>query len=124
MLYERFIPIILIECCAYYRFMLGRYKHALDALRRAELLLTRPDAEVFYLIGDLFLRRADRNDFQLEADAKKSERLANWSEAKLNFEKAIELDGRRVDSFKKLSSIYVRERHLSKAIEMLEACVL
>lgn len=125
--------------------MLGRFHDALDAFRRAEKLSSRPDAEVFHCIGELLLRKAnlptggeqlppiaqavaatphgDRSAVQLvPLDAIVAD--TNLAAAKQYFQRAIENDGRQVDSFRKLANIHVRESQLTKAIEMLERSVL
>lgn len=48
----------------------------------------------------------------------------NLAVAKQYFQRAIENDGRQVDSFRKLADIHVRESQPAKAIEMLEKSVL
>lgn len=122
--------------------MLGRFHHALDAFQRAEKLVQRPDAEVFHLIGELLLRKTkiftvDQTPAidDVESTTPSAQRIClfpvdgdvsgtNLAEAKQYFWKAIENDGRQVESFRKLATIHMRESKYAEAIEMLESCVL
>lgn len=108
------------------RFILGRYKHAFNALERAESLLTRPDADIFYLLGALLLRKAEQNDTYntMQAENPMDFRSKYLTEAKKYFLLSIEHDSRQVECFRKLSKVYMQESQISKAIEMLERCVL
>lgn len=123
-----------------YSLALGRLRHALDAFRHAETLATRPDAEIFYHIGDLLLRKGEPNSDEQphETAANRKASIAKDAtivgtalpalnadvvEAKQYFMKSIQNDNRQVLSFRKLSAIFVRERDYPRAIEMLESVV-
>ncbi|KAG4066995.1 hypothetical protein HA402_007743 [Bradysia odoriphaga] len=89
-----------------YRFLLGRWRQALDVFVKAESLLQRADAEVYYYIGDLLCRNATHP-------------RANINEAKEYFHRAIQ-NGRQIESHQKLALIYKEENNFAKAIEILE----
>ncbi|KAJ6644549.1 Bardet-Biedl syndrome 4 protein like, partial [Pseudolycoriella hygida] len=87
-------------------FLLGRWKQALEVFLKAESLLQRSDAEVYFYIGDLLCRNATHP-------------RDNINEAKEYFHRAIQ-NGRQIESHQKLALIYKEENNFSKAIEMLE----
>lgn len=121
-----FHVVIIIFNITLHRFILGRYKHALDALKRAESLLTRPDTDIFYLLGDLLLRKAEMSEsYNNSSQAGTSTDLKSkyLTEAKKYFILSVEHDGRQVESFRKLSNVYMQESQISKAIDMLESCI-
>lgn len=114
---------------------LGRIRHALDAFRRAETISTRPDAEIFYHIGELLMRKSEQNTADPPTISKQQgtsiakEAVVGPSlpalnayvvEAKQYFMQSIQHDNRQVQSFRKLSTIFVRESDYPRAIEMLE----
>ncbi|XP_037046568.1 Bardet-Biedl syndrome 4 protein homolog [Bradysia coprophila] len=87
-------------------FLLGRWRQALDVFVKAESLLQRADAEVYYYIGDLLCRNATHP-------------RSNINEAKEYFHRAIQ-NGRQIESHQKLALIYKEENNFAKAIEILE----
>uniref|UniRef100_A0A1B0A7I1 Uncharacterized protein n=1 Tax=Glossina pallidipes TaxID=7398 RepID=A0A1B0A7I1_GLOPL len=97
-------------------FMMGRYNQSLDTFREAEDLSTRLDHEIFHFIGELLLRSsASRNQVEMA--------LKEQQEAKLYFQKAIQT-GKKLESFQRLAEIHRKEKDYSKAIEVLESCLL
>uniref|UniRef100_A0A1B0FKH8 Uncharacterized protein n=1 Tax=Glossina morsitans morsitans TaxID=37546 RepID=A0A1B0FKH8_GLOMM len=97
-------------------FMMGRYNQSLDTFREAEDLSTRVDHEIFHFIGELLLRSsASRNQVEMA--------LKEQQEAKLYFQKAIQT-GKKLESFQRLAEIHRKEKDYSKAIEVLESCLL
>uniref|UniRef100_A0A1A9UZA9 Uncharacterized protein n=1 Tax=Glossina austeni TaxID=7395 RepID=A0A1A9UZA9_GLOAU len=96
--------------------MMGRYNQSLDTFREAEDLSTRLDHEIFHFIGELLLRSsASRNQVEMA--------LKEQQEAKLYFQKAIQT-GKKLESFQRLAEIHRKEKDYSKAIEVLESCLL
>uniref|UniRef100_A0A1A9W2E1 Uncharacterized protein n=1 Tax=Glossina brevipalpis TaxID=37001 RepID=A0A1A9W2E1_9MUSC len=97
-------------------FMMGRYNQSLDTFREAEDLSTRLDHEIFHFIGELLLRSsASRNQIEMA--------LKEQQEAKQYFQKAIQT-GKKLESFQRLAEIHRKEKDYSKAIEVLESCLL
>ncbi|XP_037895767.1 Bardet-Biedl syndrome 4 protein homolog [Glossina fuscipes] len=97
-------------------FVMGRYNQSLDTFREAEDLSTRLDHEIFHFIGELLLRSsASRNQVEMA--------LKEQQEAKQYFQKAIQT-GKKLESFQRLAEIHRKEKDYSKAIEVLESCLL
>lgn len=73
---------------------------------KAESYLERPDHEIYHHIGELLCMNLDSK--------------ANISEAKEYFKRAI-MDGKQIQSYKKLATLYRKEKDYPKAIELLES---
>ncbi|XP_036344467.1 Bardet-Biedl syndrome 4 protein homolog [Rhagoletis pomonella] len=97
-------------------FIMGRFNQALSIFREAEELSPRQDHEICHFIGELLHRSAAAcNQFAL---ARQEE-----AEAKVYFEKAVQ-SGKKLESFQRLGEILRKEKDYSKAIEVLENCLL
>nr|XP_036213842.1 Bardet-Biedl syndrome 4 protein homolog isoform X2 [Bactrocera oleae] len=97
-------------------FIMGRFNQALDIFREAEELSPRQDHEICHFIGELLHRSAAAAN-QLTI-ARQEE-----AEAKLYFEKAVQA-GKNLESFQRLAEILRKEKNYTRAIEVLENCLL
>ena len=88
---------------------MGRFKQSLEVFFKAEILLERPDPEIYHQIGELLYRNFGQPKMGIEA-------------AKEYLKQAI--TGKHVESYKILAEIYIQENDNVKAIEMIENCLL
>lgn len=88
---------------------MGRFRQSLEIFLKAESYLERQDHEIYHFIGELLCMNLDSK--------------ANVSEAKEYFKRAI-MGGKQIQSYKKLASIYRKEKDYTKAIELLESSLL
>lgn len=105
-----------IHTVIHYSFIMGRFNQALDIFREAEELSPRQDHEICHFIGELLHRSAAAAN-QLTI-ARQEE-----AEAKLYFEKAVQA-GKNLESFQRLAEILRKEKNYTRAIEVLENCLL
>jgi uncharacterized protein HemY len=89
---------------------MGRFKQALEVFFKTEILLERPDPEVYHHIGELIYRNFGQPKVGPEA-------------AKEYLKQAV-VTGKHVGSYKILAEIYIQENDHVKAIEMIENCLL
>jgi Bardet-Biedl syndrome 4 protein len=86
---------------------MNRYNQSLEIFLKAESCLESPDHEVYQYIGDLLLLNVKHSK-------------GNMLDAKEYFKRSI-MCGKQIETYKKLSYIYRKEKDYLKAIELLES---
>lgn len=95
-------------------FNVGRWKQSLEVFFKAELLLSRPDPQVYHYIGELLYM----NEGTMSVSSTST--IKNLAAAKEYFQRAIQ-NGKSIESYEKLALIYKEESNYPNAIEMLES---